>query len=158
MVVNLRMHSQKFLDLLPANITVVTNEDYIWPHNAIQRELDHILTKAHDDRYDLINQNWRPARQSHTFLHRYINLCTHPSKSGLLRIPNEHLIYLAKQLFGKPQRTSFSKFCLNTSSTGTFCGASMDSRDLLHMHTCKMTSIHHQNYAAIQHLFEDLAR
>ncbi len=26
------------------------------------------------------------------------------------------------------------------------------------MRTCKMTSIHHQNHAAIQHWFEDLAR
>jgi hypothetical protein len=32
-------HSQKLLDLLPANITVVMNKDYIWPHDAIQREL-----------------------------------------------------------------------------------------------------------------------
>ncbi len=35
-------HSQKLLDLLPANITVVMNDDYIWPHDAIQRELDNI--------------------------------------------------------------------------------------------------------------------
>ena len=42
-------HSQKLLDLLPNDITAVMNEDYIWPHDAIQRELDHILAKAHDD-------------------------------------------------------------------------------------------------------------
>ncbi len=46
-------HSQKLLYLLPANITFVTNEDFIWPHDAIQREVDHILAKAHDNLYDL---------------------------------------------------------------------------------------------------------
>ena len=46
-------HSQKLLDLLPANIKVVINDDYIWPHDAIQHKLDHILAKAHDDLYDL---------------------------------------------------------------------------------------------------------
>jgi hypothetical protein len=46
-------HSQKILNLLPANIKDVTNEEYIWPHDAIQRELDYILAKAHDDLYDL---------------------------------------------------------------------------------------------------------
>ncbi len=42
-------------------------------------------------------------------------------------------------------------FASNTSSTGSFCGAPMDSRDL-HMRSGRMTSIHHQNHAAIQHI------
>ncbi len=47
-------HSQKILDLLPGNVKDVMNEeDYIWLHDAIRRELDHILAKAHDDLYDL---------------------------------------------------------------------------------------------------------
>ena len=38
--------SQKLLDLLPNDITVVMKDDYTWPHDAIQRDLDHILAKA----------------------------------------------------------------------------------------------------------------
>ena len=45
------------------------------------------------------------------------------SRCEPLHIPNEHLVYLAKQLFGKPQRLNVSKFCPNTSSTGKYCGA-----------------------------------
>ena len=46
-------HSQKLLDLLPKSIRDVMGEDYIWPHDAIQRELDDILAKKHADLYDL---------------------------------------------------------------------------------------------------------
>jgi hypothetical protein len=148
-------HSQKLLDLLPESINDVMNEDYIWPHDSIQRELDNILAKEHDDLYDLTRVG--DQQDKATLLSTDTSIFSLIPRSGLLRIPNEHLTYLAKQLFGKPQRMNVSKFCPNTSSTGTFCGAPMDSRDL-HMRTCKMTSIHHQNHAAIQHWFEDLAR
>ena len=148
-------HSQKLLDLLPGSIMDVMNEDYIWPHDSIQRELDDILAKEHDDLYDLTRVG--DQQDKATLLSTDTSIFSLIPRSGLLRIPNEHLIYLAEQLFGKPQRMNVSKFCPNTSSTGTFCGAPMDSRDL-HMRTCRMTSIHHQNHAAIQHWFEDLAR
>ncbi len=130
------------------------NDDYILPHDAIQRELNNTRAKAHDDFYDLTRIG--DQQDKATLFPTDTSIFTLIPRNGLLRIPNEHLIYLAKQLFGKPQRINVSKFCL-TSSTGTFCGAPMDSRNL-HMHTCRMTSIHHQNYAAIQHWFEDLAR
>ena len=45
--------SQKLLNLLPLDIKDVMKDDYIWPHDAIQRELDSILAKRHDDMYDL---------------------------------------------------------------------------------------------------------
>ncbi len=112
-------HSQKLLDLLPANITVVTNEYYTWPHDAIQRELNHILAKAHDDLYDLTRTG--DQQRKATLLSTDTSIFAFIPWSGLLRIPNEHLIYLAKQLFGKPQRMNVSKFCPNTtSSTGIF--------------------------------------
>ena len=118
----------------------MTNEDYIWPNDAIQRKLNHILAKAHDDLYYLTRIG--DQQDKATLLSTDTSIFALIPRSGLLRIPNEHLIYLAKQLFGKPQRMNVSKFCPNTSSTGTFCGAPMDSRDL-HMRTCKMTTIHH---------------
>ena len=73
------------------------------------------------------------------------------------RIPNGHLVYLAKQLFGKPQRKNVCKFCPNISSKGEYCGAPLNSRDL-HIRTCKMTPIHHQKHAAVQHWFDELAK
>ncbi len=45
--------SQKLLNLLPQDIRDVMRDDYIWPHDAIQRELDDILANNHDDMYDL---------------------------------------------------------------------------------------------------------
>ena len=129
-------HSQKLLDLLPNDIIVVMNKDYTWPHDAIQRELDHILAKAHDDFYDLTRIG--DQQDKATLLSTDTSIFALIPRSGLLRIPNQHLIYLAKQLFGKLQRMNVSKFRPNTSSTGTFCGAPMDSRDL-HIRTCKMT-------------------
>ena len=148
-------HSQKLLNLLPLEIRDVMKEDYIWPHDAIQRELDAILAKEHEDSYDLTRIGDQQDRA--TLLSTDTSIFSLIPRCGLLRIPNEHLVYLAKQLFGKPQRMNVYKFCPNTSSTGTICGAPLDSRDL-HIRTCKMTSIHHQNHAAIQHWFEDLAR
>jgi len=148
-------HSQKLLDLLPTNIRDVMGEDYIWPHDAIQRELDDILAKKHADPYDLTRIG--DQQDKATLLSTDTSIFSLIPRCGPLRIPNEHLVYLAKQLFGKPQRLNDSKFCPNTSSTGTICGAALDSRDL-HIRTCKMTSIHRQNHAAIQHWFEDLAR
>ena len=147
--------SQKLLDLLPRDIKDVMADDYVWPHDAIQRELDNILAKQHDDLYDLTRIG--DQQDKATLLSTDTSIFSLIPRSGLLRIPNAHLVYLAKQLFGKPQRRNVSKFCPNTSSTGTFCGAPLDSRDL-HMRTCKMTSIHHRNHAAIQQWFEDLAR
>ena len=47
--------SQKLLNLLPQDIRDVMRDDYIWPHDAIQRELDDILANKHDDMYDLID-------------------------------------------------------------------------------------------------------
>jgi hypothetical protein len=148
-------HSQKLLNLLPLDIKDVMKDNYIWPHDAIQRELDSILAKQHDDMYDLTRIG--DQQDKATLLSTDTSIFLIIPRCEPLRIPNEHLVYLAKQIFGKPQRLNVSKFCPNTSSTGKYCGAPLDSRDL-HIRTCRMTSIHHQNHAAIQQWFEDLTR
>ena len=53
-------HSQTLLDLLPDSIADVMKEDYNWPHDEIQRELDNILSEKHDSRYNM-GPNRRPA-------------------------------------------------------------------------------------------------
>jgi len=111
-------HSQKLLDLLPESIKDVMNEDYSWPHDSIQRELDDILAKEHDDLYDLSRIG--DQQDKATLLSTDTSIFSLIPRSGLLRIPNEHLLYLAKQLFGNTQRMNVSKFCPNTSSTVTF--------------------------------------
>ena len=42
-------HSQKLLDLLPDSIADIMKEDYTWPHDAIQRELDNIVSEKIED-------------------------------------------------------------------------------------------------------------
>ena len=46
-------HSQTLLDLLPDSIADVMKEDYTWPHDAIQRELDIIVSEKHDSLYNM---------------------------------------------------------------------------------------------------------
>ncbi len=78
-------------------------------------------------------------------------------RSELLRISDEQLIYLAKQLFIKAQRRCVHKFCPNTLGTGNIFGAALDSRDI-HIRTCKINNVNHQKYAALQQWFEDLCK
>ena len=79
-------------------------------------------------------------------------------RSELLRIPDEHLIYLVKQLFGKAQRVCVRKFCPHTAvGSGNICGALLDSRDI-HIRTCKMNNVNHQKHAVLQQWFEDLCK
>ena len=138
--------SQKLLNLLPLDIKDVMRDDYIWPHDAIQRELDSILAKQHDDMYDL--DRIGDQQDKATLLSTDTSIFSIIPRCEPLRIPNEHLVYLAKQLFGKPQRLNVSKFCPNRSSTGTYCGVPLNSRDL-HIRTCKMTSRQSSNDSRI---------
>ena len=85
-------------------------EDYTWPHDAIQQELDNILSEKHDSLYNM--DRIGDQQDKATLL-----------STDTLRNPNEYLVYLAKQLFGKPQRKNVCKFCPNTSSKGEYCGA-----------------------------------
>ncbi len=69
-------------------------------------------------------------------------------RSDLLRISDEQLIYLAKQLFKKasslPSNTGFG--------TGNICGAVLDSRNI-YIRTCRI-----KKHVAMQYWFEDLCK
>ncbi len=45
--------SRKLRALLPDEFRDVMKDDYVWPHDEIQRELDHVLAEAHDAYYDM---------------------------------------------------------------------------------------------------------
>ena len=89
------MHSQKLLNLLPLEISDVMKDDYIWPHDAIQRELDAILVKEHEGSYDLTRIGDQQDRA--TLLSTDTSIFPLIPRCGLLRIPNEHLVYLPRQ-------------------------------------------------------------
>ncbi len=74
-------------------------EDYIWPHDAIQREIDSVLAKEHDELYNITRIG--DQQDKATLLSTDTTIFSLIPRSGLLRIPNGHLVYLAKQLFGK---------------------------------------------------------
>ena len=48
-----KLPSAKLQELLPDTISVVLVDDFLWRHDEIQRELDKLVVKDHDDRYDL---------------------------------------------------------------------------------------------------------
>ena len=75
----------------------------------IQRELENLVVEAHDALYDLriLNQ-----QDKATLILTNTSIFQMMSRSKVLQIPNEGLIYLAKQLFGKTQRSYIRKFCL----------------------------------------------
>ena len=98
-------------------------ETFVWQHDEIQRELDILVVKAHDDLYDL---NRISDQQDKANL-----LSTDTSVFQLVPRTKVLRIYLAKQLFGKSQRRYIHKYCPNFArSTGSYCGARLDLRDL----------------------------
>ena len=48
-----RYPSQRLQELLPNTIADVLLETFVWQHDEIQRELDKLVVKAHNDLYDL---------------------------------------------------------------------------------------------------------
>ena len=48
-----RFSSERLQELLPYTIADVLQETFVWQHDEIQRELDKLVVKAHDDLYDL---------------------------------------------------------------------------------------------------------
>jgi hypothetical protein len=118
--------------------------------------LDNLVEQAHDALYDLSKI---PDQQDKaTLLSTDTSIFQLIPRSKVLRIPNEDLIYLAKQVFGKAQRRYIRKFCPNVAhSTGSYCGAPLDSRDV-HLRTCKMNSIHHEKHEALRFWFKDFVK
>jgi hypothetical protein len=127
---------------LPDTIEHALSDSFEWHHDEIQRELDNLVVEAHDALYDLSRI---PDQQDKaTLLSTDTSIFQLIPRSKILQIPNEDLIYLAKQLFGKAQRRYICKFCPNIAqSTGNICGARLDSRDL-HLRTCKINNVHHE--------------
>jgi hypothetical protein len=74
-----------------------------------------------------------------------------------LQLDNEHLRYLARQLFGKPQRTYQARFCPNISANGNICHAQLDSRDI-HVSTCRSTATRHIKHTELQDWLTDFAK
>ena len=48
-----KLPSAKLQELLPDTISAVLVDDFLWRHDEIQRELDKLVVKDHDDLYDL---------------------------------------------------------------------------------------------------------
>jgi hypothetical protein len=128
----------------------------VWQHDEIQRELDKLVIKAHDDLYDL--NRISDQQDKANLLSTDTSIFKLVPRTKILRINNEALVYLAKQLFGKSQRKYIHKYCPNFArSTGSYCGARLDSRDL-HLRTCKMNNVNHEKHEALKHWFQDLTK
>ena len=114
------------------------------------------MVEAHDALYDL---NKIPDQQDKaTLISTDTSIFQLIPRSKVLQIPNEDLIYLAKQIFGKAQRRYIHKFCPNVArSTRSYCGATLDSRDL-HLRTCKMNNVNHEKHEALKFWFKDFAK
>ena len=48
-----RLPSRKLRTLLPDTLREVMKDDYVWPHDDIQRELDRMLAETHDAHYNM---------------------------------------------------------------------------------------------------------
>ena len=151
-----RFSSPRLQELLPNTIADVLQETFVWQHDEIQRELDKLVIKAHDDLYDL--NRISDQQDKANLLSTDTSIFQLVPRTKILRINNEALVYLAKQLFGKSQRTYIHKYCPNVArSTGSYCGARLDSRDL-HLRTCKMNNVNHEKHEALKHWFQDLTK
>jgi hypothetical protein len=148
--------NRKLRLLLPDSIEQVLNDDFEWHHDEIQRELDHLVVQAHDALYD---QSRIPDQQDKaTLFSTDTSIFQLIPRSKVLQIPNEALVYLAKQLFGKAQRRYIRKFYPHVArSTGNYCGAPLDSRDL-HLRTCRMNNVNHEKHKAVRFWFKDFVK
>ena len=94
-----KLPSVKLQELLPDTISAVLVDDFLWRHDEIQRELDKLVVKDHDDLYDLSKI---PDQQDKaTLLSTDTSIFQLIPRSPILKVSNEALVYLAKQLFGK---------------------------------------------------------
>ena len=120
------------------------------------RELDKNLSKKHDSLYNM--DRMRDQQDKATLLSTDRSIFTLIPRSELLRIPNEHLVYLAKQLFGKPQRNKCLQILSEHKQQGRILWRTARSTHATCIRTCKRNPIHHQKHAAVQHWFEELAK
>ena len=86
-----KLPSAQLQELLPDTISAVLVDDFLWRHDEIQRELDKLVVKDHDDLYDLSRI---PDQQDKaTLLSTVFQLIP---RSPILKVSNEALVYLAK--------------------------------------------------------------
>ena len=91
-----KLPSVKLQELLPDTISAVLVDDFLWRHDEIQRELDKLVVKDHDKA---------------TLLSTDTSIFQLIPRSPILKVSNDALVYLAKQLFGKSQRNYIRKYC-----------------------------------------------
>ena len=90
-------------------IADVLQETFVWQHDEIQRELDKLVVKAHDDLYDL--NPISDQQDKANLLSIDTSVFQLVPRTKILRIKNEALVYLAKQLFEKILPQVLSEFC-----------------------------------------------
>ena len=75
----------------PDTISAVLVDDFLWRHDEIQRELDKLVVKDHDDLYDLSRI---PDQQDKaTLLSTDTSIFQLIPRSPILKVSNEALVY-----------------------------------------------------------------
>ena len=112
-----RLPSPKLQELLPDTISAVLVDDFLWRHDEIQRELDKLVVKDHDNLYDL---GRIPDQQDKaTLLSTDTSIFQLIPRSPILKVSNEALVYLVNHFFGKSQLNYIRKYCPNVSQSTT---------------------------------------
>ena len=149
------LNASKLRDLLPRSLEHALSMEYEWHHAAIQLELDKIIESRHNDLYNLALIPHQQAKAAMLAIDASLFMIIPRQES--LEMSNEHLIYMARQLFGKPQRSFAQKFCPNvSSSTGQPCLEPLDSHDI-HVSTCKINNLRHTRHYFLQTWFQNMA-
>jgi hypothetical protein len=87
--------SRKLRLLLPDTIANALSDNFEWNHDDIQRELDNLVVQEHDALYDLSRIS--DQQDKATLLSTDTSVFQLIPTSKVLQIPNEDIIYLAKQ-------------------------------------------------------------
>jgi hypothetical protein len=149
------MGAEKLRDLLPRSLAHTLEADFEWQHTAIQLELDKIIETRHNASYDLTRVSHQQAKAAMLAIDASLFMII--PRQEALSMSNNHLIYMARQLFGKPQRSFVQKFCPNmSSSNGRPCLEPLDSHDI-HVSTCRVGNLRHRRHNFIQTWFQDIA-
>jgi len=123
--------------------------------SAIQLELDKIVESRHNDLYNLALIPHQQAKAAMLAIDASLFMII--PRQDSLEMSNDHLIYMARQLFGKSQRSFSQKFCPNvSSSTGQICLEPLDSHDI-HVSTCKVSNLRHTRHYHLQTWFQNMA-
>ena len=151
----LSMNGERLTNLLPRSLAHTLEANFEWKHTAIQLELDEIIETRHNALYDLTRVSHQQAKAAMHAIDASLFMII--PRQEALSMSNNHLIYMARQLFGKPQRSFVQKFCPNiSSSNGRSCLEPLDSHDI-HVSTCRVGNLRHRRHDFIQNWFQDMA-